>query len=160
MPIPGFLIGAGISAGANVLSNLFAPGQSQFTGADVRKLLAATRRAGAGRIQAGVGAASRSAAAQAAQAGIADPGFMARATGLAEQRGAQQLAELDANLAQQQIGAELSLGQQNLAAGQRKAFQLGETFGGVGDILGSFGTLQYLQQNPDLMGLIRGEEGY
>jgi len=157
--VPPMLIAAGINAGANVLSNLFAPGRSAVTSSDIRRLLKAARESGARSIHAGTMEANQAAAAQAAQAGIASPGFLARRTGINEQLGAQQLAELDATIAQQQIGADLSLGQQNLAAGQRKAFGLGETFGNIGDILGSFGTLQYVKDNPELLSLIRGEVG-
>ena len=148
---------AGVSAGANILSNLFAPGQSKFTASDVRKMLTAARASGGQRIQSGVNQANRSAAAQAAQAGITDPGFLARTTGLNQQTGAAQLADLESNLAQTQIGAESELSGMNAQLGQRKASGVGESFGYLGDILGSFGTLQYLQNNPDLMSLLRGE---
>jgi len=156
MPFP-WLAAAGASAGLNILSNLFAPSKSEFTASNLRSLLTQTRRHAAQGIQSGVDSANRAAAAQAAQAGITSPGYMARISGLNEMAGAQQMSALDAQLSQQEIGGRQNIAAMNLQAGQQKAQGIGAAFGSLADPLAQMATLQYLLNNPELLSSIRGE---
>jgi len=151
-----FTIGAAASMGANLLSNLFAPGKTQFDARDIREMIQAARVAGSRNIQFGVGEANRAAAAQAAQSGINDPNFLARMTGLNEQTGARQMASLNADLAQTQVGSEMGLAQTNAQLGQAKAQGIGGAFAGIGDVLGTRATLEWLTSNPELLNTLRG----
>ena len=156
MPFP-FLAAAGITAGANLLSNLLAPGKSEFTAGDLRELLQSTRRAGVEGIQSGVRGANQAAAAQAAQAGISSPNYLTRMTGLNAIAGGQQIANLDAALAQQEISGRMGIGQMNLQAGQAKAQGIGSTLGYITDPLAQMATLQYAVNDPHMLSLLRGE---
>ena len=156
MPFP-FLAAAGISAGANVLSNLLSPGKSEFTAADLRELLRSTRRSGVDAIQTGVGQANQTAAAQAAQAGISSPNYLTRMVGLNEMSGGQQIGQLDAQLAQQSAQGQMQIGGQNLQAGQARAANIGNTFGFIADPLAQMATLQYAVNDPTMLSLLRGE---
>lgn len=154
-----FTIGAIATAGGNLLTNLLTPSKGQFGAKELRRALNIAGKAGYDNINAGVQEANRSAAAQAAQAGINSPNFLTRMTGLNELRGTQLENELRSNLANQQIGGLSQISAQNLQAGQARANQIGNTLGYLTDPLASMATLQYMVNDPTILSLIRGEVG-